>query len=158
MRLTLLSWAPVFLLPISNIIVCICSGSFPSADSSLLLTVGLAAVCEELFFRGLVLKCWLLPRLKPVCAVVLSAVIFGAAHILNWRGILSFDLVLPQIIFAVCFGVWAGAAVYRKDSILLPVLAHVLLNVTDQPIYLTWPWAVVAGITLIDGVVLLAED
>ena len=116
----------------------------------------IAAIAEELFFRLFLLKTVLLPRVKPGAAVVLTAVVFAAMHLLNLRNGTPPAAVLPQILCAFCFSVWAGAVVWRKGSIRIPLLAHVLLNltaVTEGTLPLTAASLIVlgAGILLMRG-------
>ena len=74
-----------------------------------------AAVSEELFFRGLVL---------PFAGVVLSSLLFGALHLrARWTwAIAAFALALAL-----------GALVQATGSLAGALLAHVLINVVNVP-------------------------
>lgn len=158
MKAKFLSWFPVYLLPVGNIIIAAVLWRFPVISMPALL----AAVCEELFFRGLLFKVWLLPRMRPAAAAVLSAALFAALHLINLVNGASYCFVCFQVLFAFCFGIWAGAAVYRTGWIAVPLLAHVLLNLTDASAdamgsFAAAVYIITAGLTLLTGVLLLAE-
>jgi membrane protease YdiL (CAAX protease family) len=84
------------------------------------------AICEEAVFRGVVLPAFL-TRMRPVLAVVLSALLFGAVHV-AWPA----DGVgaLYQVPQAVVVGLVLGALRVRSGSLLPGVLAHALYNAT----------------------------
>ena len=76
----------------------------------------LAAVCEELFFRGLLQKT-LSERINKHAAIWVTAVIFSAIHV-------QFYGFLPRMLLGAAFGymaVWGG-------SLWLPILAHFINN------------------------------
>lgn len=76
----------------------------------------LAAICEELFFRGLLQKT-LTERINKHAAIWLSAVIFSVIH-------LQFYGFLPRMLLGAAFGymaMWSG-------SLWLPILAHFINN------------------------------
>lgn len=79
-----------------------------------------AAILEELLFREVLLRRWLLTGrwARPGLAVLLSAGLFAVLHAPN----------IPQILGALGFGLWAGVAVWRTDSVLLPALLHLGIN------------------------------
>ncbi len=135
---------------ISNIILAFADGRF-GAFSCL---PPAAAVCEELFFRGLILKSVLLPRMRPAAAIAVSAVLFGTAHFLN---LLSGSLLVPvlfQMLYAFCFSVWAGAVVYRQGSILIPLCVHVLINLTAASAEIFWLDAAASALFLFGGLLI----
>ncbi len=121
-------WLPLLLLPAGNLLAALFSPVSVS-PRTLLLSLA-AAAAEELFFRLFLLKTVLLPRVKPCLSIFVTAVLFAAAHLLNLRSGALLTGVLLQFLCAFCVSVWAGAVVWRKHSILLPLLAHVLLNLT----------------------------
>ena len=76
----------------------------------------LAALCEELFFRGLLQKT-LTEHINKHAAIWISAVIFSAIH-------MQFYGFLPRMLLGATFGymaMWSG-------SLWLPVLAHFINN------------------------------
>ncbi len=152
-RNTVALWLPVVLLPAGNLIAALC---VPSAlDARLLLYSVIGAAAEELFFRLLLLKTVLLPRVRPGVAILATAVLFAALHLLNLRNGSPMAPVLAQVLCAFCFSVWAGAATW-KSTWAIPLAAHVLLNLTAGE---TVPWASVllGAIVLADGVLLIRE-
>ena len=126
----LLIWAPVVLLPLANLLSAFHSGvSFDFSQTALWV---LGAVAEELFYRFFLLKKLLLERsgMKGANAVFLVAVLFAAMHLFNLRSGMIVSSVLVQAFFSFCFSVWAGTVVWKKQSMTVPLLAHVLLNLT----------------------------
>lgn len=75
-----------------------------------------APLTEEFFFRGLVLHSFL-RRYSPTKAIVLSAVLFGFAHLDPW-----------QVAYAPLWGLVAAWWVVETDSLLAPLTGHVLIN------------------------------
>ena len=126
----LLIWAPVLLLPLANLIPAIVSGVNYDFSQSLVWVFG--AVAEELFYRFFLLRKLLLERseLKPGLAVLLISLLFAGMHLFNLRSGMPVSLVLLQAICAFCFSIWAGAVVWRTRSVMVPLLAHVLMNLT----------------------------
>jgi len=84
----------------------------------LVLIVGvMAAVFEEIFFRGLVQRSFLKRRLPPVLAIGITSVFFGATH---------FQLLqLPGLIVA---GAVFGTLAYRADRLGPAMAAHLTFN------------------------------
>lgn len=150
----LLIWAPVVLLPLSNLLVAIYSGvSFDFSQTALW---GLGAVAEELFYRFFLLKKLLLVRsgMKGANAVLLVSVLFAAMHLFNLRSGMIVSSVLVQAFFAFCFSVWAGTVVWKKQSMTVPLLAHVLLNLTAFEGGGVFISLAVSIVLLIDGIIL----
>lgn len=126
----LLIWAPVLLLPLANLIPAVLSGAQYDFSQALIWVAGAAA--EELFYRFFLLQKLLLERteLRPRIAIVLVSILFAAMHLFNLRSGMSASPVLVQAVCAFCFSVWAGAVVWRRRSVLIPLLAHMLMNLT----------------------------
>jgi membrane protease YdiL (CAAX protease family) len=82
----------------------------------------LVGLSEELFFRGLVLRC--LGGYGKERAVLVGAILFGAGHAAN--AFVSGGLmdVLPQVMFALLFGVAAGQLTVVTGSIVPAVCWH----------------------------------
>ena len=91
--------------------------ALPSASS--LATLLLSAALEELVFRG-VLQNYFQPKL----GILLSALVFSAAHLLG-----GFDP--AQLIFAFGAGLVLGTT--ALDSLLPCILIHFLINLTANP-------------------------
>lgn len=82
-----------------------------------ILTVSVTpAICEEVFFRGFVQKSFEYKQ-KPFTAILLTSVFFGLYHF-NPYGL------LPLIVL----GMYLGFAVYKSNSIAVPIILHFLNN------------------------------
>ncbi len=150
-----LYWIPVLLLPTGNLLPFFWAQVSFSWHTLLLSLIG--ALVEEMLFRGFLLKTILLPRINPILAISLSAVLFALMHVFNlWSGA-QFPAVLMQIFCALCFGIWAGTVVWHKNGILIPVLAHVLLNLTAITEEKILP-LIVSIAVLIDGILLIRSS
>ena len=153
----LLIWAPVLLLPLANLIPAIVSGVNYDFFQSLVWVFG--AVAEELFYRFFLLRKLLLERseLKPGLAVLLISLLFAGMHLFNLRSGMPVSLVLLQAFCAFCFSLWAGAVVWRTRSVMIPLLAHVLMNLTAfESIGLYIPFAA-SLLTLVIGILLIKK-
>ena len=149
-----LIWAPVVLLPLSNLLVAIYSGvSFDFSQTALWV---LGAVAEELFYRFFLLKKLLLERsgMKGANAVLLVSLLFAAMHLFNLRSGMIVSSVLVQAFFSFCFSVWAGTVVWKKQSLTVPLLAHALLNLTAFEGGGVFISLAVSIVLLIDGIIL----
>ena len=126
----LLIWAPVVLLPLSNLLSAVNSGvSFDFSQTALWV---FGAIAEELFYRFFLLKKLLLDRsgMKGANAVLLVSLLFAAMHLFNLRTGAGLFPVLVQAFCAFCFSVWAGTVVWKRRSVFIPLLAHMLMNLT----------------------------
>lgn len=74
-----------------------------------------AGICEEVYFRGLVLRGY--ERLGTANAIVISSVLFGIFH---------FNL--QNLLGPIVLGLIFGYLVYRTDSILAGILGHLTNN------------------------------
>ena len=125
-----LIWAPVLLLPLANLIPVIVSGV--NYDFSQALVWAIGALAEELFYRFFLLQKLLLERtaLRPRFSIVLISLLFTGMHLFNLRSGMTVSMVLIQSVCAFCFSIWAGAVVWKRRSVLIPLLAHMLMNLT----------------------------
>lgn len=92
----------------------------------LMLSVGFL---EELIFRGFLFEALRKKNLKT--AVVVSALTFGAGHIINFfngRG-MSFKAVLLQIVYAVLIGFLLVMIYLYSQSMIPCILAHQTINI-----------------------------
>ena len=80
------------------------------------------AVCEEWFFRGMIMQT-LLKTSKAWKAIVISAALFGFFHVLSQSAI-SMDRLLPTTLM----GILLGYVCYRSKSIWPGVVLHMLHN------------------------------
>ena len=152
-----LIWAPVVLLPLSNLLSAVNSGVNFDFSQTALWVFG--AVAEELFYRFFLLKKLLLDRsgMKPANAVLLVSLLFAAMHLFNLHAGTDLFPVLVQAFCAFCFSVWAGTVVWKKQSLTVPLLAHVLLNLTSfEGGGVLIPLAV-SIVVLIDAIILLKK-
>jgi membrane protease YdiL (CAAX protease family) len=76
----------------------------------------LPAICEELIFRGILVRS-LATRFVPAAAVVISALVFAAYH-----------LSVLQLIPTFTLGVLAGAMTLRAHSVIPAMTAHMINN------------------------------
>ncbi len=112
-----------------------------------LVALGLApGVSEELLCRGLVQR-GLLPRLGPVRAIAVGALLFGALHL---------DLV--HAAFAVALGAYLGLAAWWADSTRAAIGCHVANNLASVGFAATLgptPWAPELAVGMGTGLSLL---
>jgi uncharacterized protein len=110
-----------------------------------------APLCEEFFFRGVILR-GLLTRLSPPRAIVVTALVFSAFH---------FDPVGAPALFEL--GVLFGLLAWRSGSIWPSVAAHAASNLAASGLYFAGPegddtalpWTVLGGLLLAGNVGLL---
>ena len=150
-----LIWAPVLLLPLANLIPVIVSGV--NYDFSQALVWAIGALAEELFYRFFLLQKLLLERtaLRPRFSIVLISLLFAGMHLFNLRSGMTVSMVLIQSVCAFCFSIWAGAVVWKRRSVLIPLLAHMLMNLTafdGSGLYISLTASLV---TLVIGIMLI---
>lgn len=81
--------------------------------------VVVAAIVEETIFRGFLYRSWSQTRLGHLGAVVLTAIVFGAAHFqYGWLGGSTIGV----------SGVFLGWLRWRSQSLVPPILAHAAAN------------------------------
>jgi uncharacterized protein len=83
------------------------------------------ALGEELFFRGVIERAFLNISASPFTAILISAVLFGAAHLWfhefpNWR----------RACIAALLGVGCGIAYWRTGSVRAPMVTHAMVVTT----------------------------
>ena len=146
--------APVLLLPLANVILLMCLGADYTIKDTLVWA--LFAAAEEVFFRYLLLTRLLLPRFEPVPSVLAVSLLFAFLHLANLFAGQPTGETLVQCFCAFAFALWAGAATY-KATFVIPLLAHVLLNLTafkeSVPVSLA-----VSAVVLMCGAVLLRTE
>ncbi|MBO7102098.1 MAG: CPBP family intramembrane metalloprotease [Bacteroidaceae bacterium] len=83
-----------------------------------MLAIGLfGPICEEIVFRGGIMRPLLKKGLNPWIAILVSSIVFGLAHGNP-----------AQIPFAALVGVIFGVVYYRTGSLVLTTLCHILNN------------------------------
>ena len=150
---------PMLLLPVSNLL----SAGFVYADDyemtrTFVWVIG--AVAEELFYRIFLLRELLLRRsaLSPRVSIVLVSILFAGMHLFNLRSGMAVPVVLLQSGCAFCFSMWAGAVVWNTRSVMIPLLAHILLNLTAFEGGGAFLPLAASLITLLDGFFLMSES
>lgn len=80
------------------------------------------AICEEWFFRGMLLRS-LLKSSKPLKAILVSAAVFGSFHVLS-SSVIAIDRFIPTALIGVILGYLA----YKSNSIFPGILLHAISN------------------------------
>jgi len=88
----------------------------------------IAPIAEEMLFRGGIEGFLLRRKIKPIIAILVSAIIFGVIHANP-----------AQIFFATILGIIFGWMYYRTDSILPSIVGHVLNNTVSVSVMATSP-------------------
>ncbi len=83
----------------------------------IIMTVILAPLLEEILFRGIIMKGMINNQVRPVTAILVSALIFGAVHFNPW-----------QFAGAFLLGLVLGLVYYKTKSLLMPILLHAFNN------------------------------
>ena len=86
--------------------------------SSFLLTAIFAPIIEEWLCRGMILR-GLLTKMKPVWAIVISALFFAVIHMNPWQALNAFII-----------GVIMGYVYYKTGSLILTMIIHFVNNGT----------------------------
>lgn len=117
----------------------------------------LPGICEELFFRGLILSSFR-KKMPPMTAVVWTALLFAVMH-----------MDISRLSFTFVMGVFLGVVLLRTKNILVPIAIHILCNTTTLTLghysqggsldsymyYLTaYPWISVPGCLIVCGFIL----
>jgi CAAX protease family protein len=85
--------------------------------------VVIAPIAEEIVFRGFLYRGWAHSPLGMTGAIALTSVLFGLLHIqYTWIG----------IVFCALSGLLFGWARWRSGTTTLPILLHVLFNLTSM--------------------------
>ncbi|WP_317167111.1 CPBP family intramembrane glutamic endopeptidase [Blattabacterium cuenoti] len=80
-------------------------------------TVLLAPVCEEIFFRGIILNGMLKSKIHPFKAIIFSSFLFGLTHMNPW-----------QLVGGLFIGTFIGYTYFITSSILDCILLHIFNN------------------------------
>ena len=89
----------------------------------------LFAFPEEIIFRGIIQN-WMYNLIGPFIAVLLSSIVFGAAHALNGaRGFLPKKWDWKLMAMTSIAGVYLSVAYYITGSLVVPTLLHAMLIV-----------------------------
>ena len=85
------------------------------------------ALSEELFFRGFVERALLDYWRSPAIAIAVSALIYGCAHLPNWR----------HAVVVTVLGLALGSAYWRDGSVRSPMVTHALVITTWRVLFKT---------------------
>lgn len=88
----------------------------------------LIGIAEEVAFRGIILG-GLAQRIKPLYAVLLSAILFAALHLLNVLGGVTLRDVLNQMLSTFLMGIFLGAVSFAPMLFIGTVVLEVLVIV-----------------------------
>lgn len=114
-----------YLLPVLYHLLCF--GFQPRSVPSIL-GIFFAAVLEEVIFRGILLH--FLCRRGYTFGMVLSSILFAAAHLVNFENGAEPAFLLYQVVFALAVG-FAFAGIRASCGSLLPCIGiHFLINIT----------------------------
>lgn len=114
---------PLAVLPAMNLL-CINQISTGPAASIILLC---AAVCEEIFFRGFLLR-WLATR-NVRWGILVSSGVFSLFHLVNLVQARP-ALILWQVVYAFAAGLAYGAYTIQHGSLVPCIVSHALTNLT----------------------------
>lgn len=101
------------------------SNEFPPKSNGWL--IALPSTLEEFVFRGVILTMFL-NKYSSTKSIVLSAIIFGAFHLLNLAGGRELIWVFGQVIWSTIIGLFYGFLFVKTRSLLPVVLVHYLGN------------------------------
>lgn len=115
----------LMLLPVVGNLVCF---GFLSCSAAAVVSIFLAAVQEELLFRGILLP--VLCKQSSLAGVLLSSLAFAAAHFLNVEAGADWLYTLQQAVFALAVGFSLSALTLSSKSLLPGMAIHFLINLT----------------------------
>lgn len=97
---------------------------------SAVMTMAIAGYVEEIIFRGLLFKAIEKDNVKK--AIIITAVTFGAGHIVNLlTGQGSVDTIL-QMIYAIAIGFSFVLCFYKSGSLIPCIITHSIVNLTSK--------------------------
>lgn len=132
----------LLMLPVCNLL---CAESICLSLPSIVLMLSACAV-EEIFFRGLLLRC-LMPW-GALRAVVVSSGLFALLHLANILSGSGYSQAWMQVLCSFAVGVCYAAAAVRLESLIPCYLAHFFTNITAAPVRpgaVPWLWLCAAG-------------
>jgi membrane protease YdiL (CAAX protease family) len=108
-----------------------------------LVTIVMAPLCEEVFFRGAVLR-GIRSSWGTAAGVLLSSALFAAWHVLPPRMIVTFIL-----------GLWFGGLAIASGGLAAPILAHAINNTVVLVLLVAGVDRIPPGVAVPGGLVLL---
>lgn len=94
------------------------------------LSMALVGYVEEIIFRGFLFKA--IEKNSVKNAIIISAITFGAGHIINiLTGQATIDTIL-QIVYAVAIGFAFVMVFYKSNSLIPCIITHSLIDITSE--------------------------
>lgn len=120
---------PLILLSCTNLKNGLCLPASPAVSVLMMVNLAAAGFVEEIIFRGFLFRAMEKDNLKS--AVIVSAVTFGAGHIVNLANTADTLGVLLQVCYAIAIGFLYTVIVHRGGSLWPCILSHVFVNGTS---------------------------
>lgn len=95
----------------------------------MMLNMAAAGYVEEIIFRGFLFRTMQKENLKS--AVIVSAVTFGAGHIVNLANTADILGVFLQVCYAIAIGFLYTVIVYKRGSLWPCILSHIFVNASS---------------------------
>lgn len=95
----------------------------------MMLNMAAAGYVEEIIFRGFLFRAMQKENLKS--AVIVSAVTFGAGHIVNLANTADTLGVILQVCYAIAIGFLYTVIVYKSSSLWPCILSHIFVNASS---------------------------
>lgn len=86
-----------------------------------------AAIWEEIAYRGIILTL-LTKKYSEKNSIIISSILFGLSHLLNFLFGSPLIFVIIQIFYATCFGIIFGYMFIKTKSLLPCIITHYLIN------------------------------
>lgn len=83
----------------------------------IILALLVAPICEEIIFRGIIMKGLINSGISPKISIWVSAILFGLVHLNPW-----------QFLGGALLGYLFGQVYYKTKSLLIPILLHFFNN------------------------------
>lgn len=115
----------------TNIFVFLITPSLKETNPIHIAQLCLAAICEELFFRGLLLSLLINKNhLSNRQACILVSILFGALHLINVYSYATPTYAIVQVYFAFSAGLML-AKLYLQYGLSSCILLHIVINLTS---------------------------
>lgn len=95
----------------------------------MMFNLAIAGYVEEIIFRGFLFRAMAKDNLKN--AIVVSAITFGAGHIVNLANTADKTGVILQICYAIVIGFLYTIIAYKGESLWPCILSHMFINASD---------------------------
>lgn len=125
-RKTFLWFLPLILMSCINLKNGLGLGAPPAVSVLMMANMALAGYVEEVIFRGFLFRAMAKDNLRS--AVIVSAVTFGAGHIVNLANTADTLGVLLQVCYAIVIGFLYTILVYKGGSLWPCIASHMFVN------------------------------